>query len=243
VETFAKIRIIERPDVISFAPFQHSFMELLGERERQSVERTRKEKDKIEKILGWAMCRMEASSRYGIPPAEIRIDFHEKGKPFFPDFPDFKFNITHGGGIVAVAFCDHHEVGIDVESGARKVNPMIAERYFTPTEAEFLQKTLPQQRSHAFLRLWTVKEAYLKMTGDGLSKPLNSFEIQYVGDEIKIYENGKLQDCTVFQYETEQQQIITVCVEGRGMGCMTVNVCKKGVPLPKKISGEIQSVI
>ena len=208
------INVLERPDAISFAPLQSSFMELLGERERLSVERTQKERDKIEKILGWAMCRMEASSRYGVPPAEIRIDFHEKGKPFFPDFPDFKFNITHGGNLVAVAFCERHEVGIDVEAVNRKVNPMIAERYFTPAEAEFLQKMPSQQRSHAFLRLWTVKEAYLKMTGDGLSKPLNSFEIQYIGDEIKIYENGKLQDCTVFQDETDQKHIITVCVQG-----------------------------
>jgi len=205
------VNILECPNTVSFTLSQNFFMEMLGEKERQSVERTRKEKNKIEKILGWAMCRMEASSRYGVHPAEIRIDFHDKGKPFFPDFPDFKFNITHGGGIVAVAFCEHHEVGIDVESITRKVNPMIAERYFTPAEADFLQKKPLQQRSHAFLRLWTIKEAYLKMTGDGLSKPLNSFEVQHHEDEIRIYEDGKMQDCTVFQHETKQQQIITVC--------------------------------
>jgi 4'-phosphopantetheinyl transferase len=158
---------------------------------------------------------MEASLRYGIHPEEIRIAFHDKGKPFFPDFPYFKFNITHGGNVIAVAFCNDHEIGIDVESCDRKVNPMIAERYFTPSEAKFLQKIPLQQRSYDFLRLWTIKEAYLKMTGDGLTRPLNSFEIKLNEDEIKIYENEEQQNCTVFQDKTDLKHIITVCVKER----------------------------
>ncbi|MCL2511507.1 MAG: 4'-phosphopantetheinyl transferase superfamily protein [Bacteroidales bacterium] len=195
------------------ASLQNDCISLLGKVEQQSIGRTRKEKDKIDKILGWTLCRMEASLRYGVHPAEIRIGFHEKGKPFFPDFPDFKFNITHGGNIIAVAFCDGHEVGIDVENADRSVNLMIAERYFAPSEVDFLQKTPTQQRPRAFLRLWTVKEAYLKMIGTGLSRPLNSFEIQYDSDKITIYENQILQDCTVFQDETDPKHIITVCVK------------------------------
>ena len=208
------VNILNRPDAVFFAPLQQSFMDLLGEKEQQSIERTRKEKDKIEKILGWTMCRMEASLRYGVHPAAIRIDFHEKGKPFFPDFPEFKFNITHGGNLIAVAFCNDREVGIDVEAGDRKANLEIAERYFTPTEVAFLQKTPLQQRPYTFLRLWTIKEAYLKMTGAGLSHPLDSFEIQHNDDKITIYKNQTPQDCTVFQDETDKKHIITVCVKG-----------------------------
>jgi len=208
------INIIERPDPVIFAPYQRFFFELLGETERISIERTRKEKDKIEKMLGWVLTRMEAAYRYHVHPAAVRIAFHEKGKPYFPDFYDFKFNITHGGSIIAVAFCNNYEVGIDVEATDRKVNLMIAERYFTQSESEFLEIMPEQQRSHTFLRLWTIKEAYLKMTGDGLSKPLNSFEIKHDGNEIKIYENEILQNCTVFQDETDPKHFITICVKG-----------------------------
>ena len=208
------VNIVERPDAGFSASLQHGCMSLLGNIEQQSIVRTRKEKDKTEKILGWLMCRMEASLRYGVHPAEIRIDFHEKGKPFFPDFPHFKFNITHGGNIIAVAFCNDREVGIDVEANDRKVNLLIAERHFTPAEAEFLQKTPEQQRPHAFLRLWTIKEAYLKMLGTGLSRPLDSFEIQYFNGKINIYENQTLQNCTTFQDETDGKHTITVCVKG-----------------------------
>jgi len=207
------INVLERPNAVFFAPLQNDCMSLLGKTEQQSIGRTQKEEDKIEKILGWTMCRMEASLRYDVHPTEIRIDFHERGKPFFPDFPTFKFNITHGGNIIAVAFCDDREVGIDVEAADRKANPMIAERYFTPSEMDFLQKIPPQQRLHAFLRLWTIKEAYLKMIGVGLSRPLNSFEI-HSGDKITIYENQTLQNCTIFQDETDHKHIITVCVKG-----------------------------
>ena len=207
------INIIERPALPFPAPLQNACLTLLGEVEQRSIERTRKEKDKIDKILGWILCRMEASLRYGVHPADIRIDFHEKGKPFFPDFPDFKFNITHGGNLIAVAFCDDHEVGIDVEAADRRVNLMIAERFFTPAEVVFLQNTPSEQRPHAFLRLWTIKEAYLKMTGDGLTRPLDSFEIQHRDDKITIYENQTPQNCTVFQEETDGKHIITVCVK------------------------------
>jgi len=206
--------IIKRPDAAFFASLQNACMSLLGEAEQQSIERTRKEKDKIDKILGWILCRMEASLRYGVHPAEIRIDFHEKGKPFFPDFPDFKFNITHGGNLIAVAFCDDREVGIDVEAADRKVNLMIAERFFTPAEVDFLQKTPLEQRPHTFLRLWTIKEAYLKMIGTGLSRPLNSFEIQLSDGKITICENQMRQNCTIFQGETACEHIITLCVKG-----------------------------
>jgi len=208
------VNILERPNCDFFAPLQNDCMSLLGSVEQQSIERTRKEKDKTEKTLGWLMCRMEASLRYGVHPAEVRIDFHEKGKPFFPDFPNFKFNITHGGNIIAVAFCDEQEVGIDVENNNRKVNLQIAECHFTSAEAEFLRKTPEQQRPHAFLRLWTIKEAYLKMLGTGLLRPLDSFEIQRNGDKINIYENQMLQNCTIFQDETDEKHIITVCVKG-----------------------------
>jgi 4'-phosphopantetheinyl transferase len=207
------INILKRPDAVFFTPFQNAFLSLLGKAEQLSVERTQKEKNIIEKTLGWVMCRMEASLRYNVHPADIRIDFHEKGKPFFPDFPDFKFNISHGGNIIAVAFCNDHEVGIDVEAADRAVNLTIAERYFTQSEATFLQKTPLQQRSHAFLRLWTIKEAYLKMIGTGLLQPLNSFEIQQNESKIKIYDNEKPQECTIFQDETDQKHIIAVCVE------------------------------
>jgi len=208
------INVIERPEVALLAPLKKNFTDLLGERERLSVERTRKDKDKIEKILGWVMCRTEASRRCGVNPADIRIAFHEKGKPFLLDFPKLQFNITHGGNIIAVAFCNDHEIGIDVEAADRKVNTTIAERFFTPAEADFLQNCPSQQRSNNFLRLWTIKEAYLKMTGDGLSKPLNSFEIRHIGNEIKIFENEVLQNCAVFQDETDPKHIITVCIKG-----------------------------
>jgi 4'-phosphopantetheinyl transferase len=157
---------------------------------------------------------MEASLRYGVHPADVQIGFHEKGKPFFSDFPDFRFNITHGGNIVAVAFCEDNEVGIDVEAADRRVNLEIAERHFTAAEANYIRNTPPEQRPLAFLRLWTIKEAYLKMIGTGLSKPLDSFEIQYDKGKIKIYDHKILQDCTVFQDETDEKHIITVCVKG-----------------------------
>ena len=79
-------------------------------------------------------------------------------------------------GLVAVA--EEGEVGVDIE----RLRPMddidgIARAHMTVAEREWLLRQPPQQRDAAFLRLWTLKEAVVKATGEGLSRPLASIDI------------------------------------------------------------------
>lgn len=188
---------------------------MLSERERFYVLKTKKEKDRIEKCLGWILCRMEAFHRYGVHPAEAKIGVHEQGKPFFADFPALEFNLTHGGNVIIAAFSEGRAVGVDVEALARKANLDIAKRHFTPFEADFIENTPEPQRRHVFLQYWTVKEAYLKMIGTGLTRPLDSFEIHFRdGDGIAIYDGGVLQNCETVQDESDNEHIVTVCAAG-----------------------------
>jgi 4'-phosphopantetheinyl transferase len=205
------IAMIERPNLDLVNIWQEKLVDLLGEKEALSIEKTMKIKDKIDKLMGWIICKMEASKRYGISPQEIKIAYHEQGKPFFPDFPTLKYNISHGGDLIVVAFSETSEVGIDVESSHRKVNLDIVKRYFTASESTFIDN-LPQNRqSEYFIRLWTIKEAYLKMLGTGLFKPLDSFEVRLSGENIEIFENNQLQQRSTNQYITDNHHIISTC--------------------------------
>jgi 4'-phosphopantetheinyl transferase len=83
--------------------------------------------------------------------------------------------------MVACAVTRACEVGIDVENLDRSTNLDVARRYFAPAEVAYLE-TVPEDRQPAvFLRFWTLKEAYVKARGIGLSLPLEQFAF-HIGD-------------------------------------------------------------
>ena len=78
--------------------------------------------------------------------------------------------------IVAVA--RDAEVGIDIEAIRPLANALaIAERYFSPAERTVLHGLTPSARLTAFFECWTRKEAFLKALGDGLTRPLDGFDV------------------------------------------------------------------
>ena len=90
--------------------------------------------------------------------------------------PPLRFSLSHTAGLVALAVSSPSQVGIDVEGiSARASGLDIARRYFASSEAEDLEALPPEQQGRAFLEYWTLKEAYIKATGLGLSMPLRSF--------------------------------------------------------------------
>ena len=78
------------------------------------------------------------------------------------------FNITHSGKYVACAISDK-PIGIDME-GNRKDVCSVARRFFNKDESEWVcMAELESEQKERFLKIWTFKEAYSKMTGDGIA--------------------------------------------------------------------------
>lgn len=91
------------------------------------------------------------------------------GKPYFAN-AGIQFNLSHSGTVVVAAFC-RSAVGIDIESRGRCQDFLgIASRFFHTSEAASLARTRDEGE---FLRLWTGKEAMLKLTGNGLAEGLS----------------------------------------------------------------------
>jgi len=75
-------------------------------------------------------------------------------------------------------------IGVDLERIRRQpAEEQIAERFFSPREVEALHALPVSMREDAFFTCWTRKEAYVKATGDGLSLPLDQFEVSLTPGE------------------------------------------------------------
>ena len=92
-----------------------------------------------------------------------------------------RFNMSHSHGVALYAVTRDREVGIDVEFIRRDLEvEQIAERFFSPRETATLRALPTALREHAFFLCWTRKEAYIKARGEGLSLPLDQFDVSLI---------------------------------------------------------------
>ncbi len=121
----------------------------------------------------------------GCLPNELRFEAADRGKPLISSpatATDWHFNLSHTHTLVAVA-ASRQPVGIDVEDLSRQVPDLdIAKRYFSRREYEHIAATAPSEQARLFLRYWTLKEAFLKAEGWGLSQRLDAVEFDLFGD-------------------------------------------------------------
>ena len=135
--------------------------------ERQAaVARFRFASDKNRSLWAELFARWRLAEATGLSPAEIEISHDEKGKPFCKGLP-LSVSLSHSGAYIAVAV-GQSAVGVDVER-KRKFSLSVSRRWFRPKEHEFLTSLPAEERARAFFRLWTLKEAALKYTGEGLA--------------------------------------------------------------------------
>src|SRR5262249_12741764 len=86
--------------------------------------------------------------------------------------------------LALIALASSREVGVDVEH-IREIPGMhgIIRRYFSPSEARALETLPDHERRRAFFRIWTLKEAYLKGCGDGLTRRLDAMDMKIPADD------------------------------------------------------------
>lgn len=136
-------------------------------KERQAaVARFRFASDKNRSLWAELFARWRLAEATGLSPAEIEISHDEKGKPFCKS-PPLSVSLSHSGPYIAVAV-GKSAVGVDVER-KRKISLAVSRRWFRPEEHEFLTSLPEEERARAFFRFWTLKEAALKYTGEGLA--------------------------------------------------------------------------
>ena len=117
-----------------------------------------------------AQCVREVWGLDPLPPV-VRA---EGGKPYFPDHPQFHFNLSHSGPYTLCALSDS-PVGADIQIIKDSWNPRLPARVCDPAQLAWLE-TQPDQ-NRAFALLWCLKEARVKQTGAGLREKIRAIAV------------------------------------------------------------------
>ena len=88
----------------------------------------------------------------------------DRGKPYFVDCP-WHFSISHTKKYAFCALSDT-PVGLDAEEMGRDISLRLAEKILSPGEKERYDAALDKRM--ALLRFWVLKEASVKLSGEGL---------------------------------------------------------------------------
>lgn len=131
------------------------------------------------------------------------LSFGAQGKPSLTEYPELRFNLSHCDGL-AVCLFSAYECGADCET-IRSYKQRTAERVCSPEELAMLADT--QDKDYLFTKLWTLKEAYVKAIGIGISYPLREVSFAFAEDRII----ASKQEAS-FQQLLLKEHIVSVCV-------------------------------
>ena len=118
-----------------------------------------------------------------VKPEDWIFQVNPYGKPYIESPPlsytPF-FNLSHTKGMIVLAIAPEPIMGVDIEWATRQGNIVqLAEHCFSPSEIADLLKLPYSEQINRFYELWTLKEAYIKACGMGLSIPLDSFSYHF----------------------------------------------------------------
>jgi 4'-phosphopantetheinyl transferase len=126
-------------------------------------------------------------ARYlGLRPQQLRFDYTPHGKPtlspaILPVGTTLTFNVSHSHELALFAVARGRRVGVDVELVRQELaDERIAERFFSAREVMTLRTLPASEQPVAFFNCWTRKEAFVKARGEGLSLPLDRFDVTLV---------------------------------------------------------------
>lgn len=167
------------------------WMELLDGTEKRAAARFAFPRHRIQYVGAHALTRIALGAAVSVDPADWQWMAGPHGKPaaLLAGAPaPVSFNISHAEGVVGVAVlaAGDAELGFDVEPFDRTVDLGVADRYFRPEEVAWLASLEEVERRHGFMRLWTLKEAFIKATGEGLSRDLASFWFEMAPPRLRF---------------------------------------------------------
>lgn len=155
---------------------------ILSEDETKRAAKFRFDEDSERFIYGTGILRLLINIYTDISFSTISFEYNDYGKPQIlkaQNKSKLHFNMSNSENMLCIGFIKNESIGVDIEVIKRISNHAeIANNFFSNFEIQQL-KSFPQDKSlDGFYTCWTGKEAFIKLSGEGLSYPLKEFDVQ-----------------------------------------------------------------
>lgn len=177
---------------------KEEYLELISKRRKDKIVKFRFEKDKKRSLLCGLLIRHIAGNEMGFSKNKLKLGYGKYGKPYFSEFPEYHFSVSHTDKKIVYAHSDK-PLGIDIEeiSSFKSSYLSIAKKYFTSDECRYIFESNDKEKR--FFEIWTSKEAFVKCTGEGLYRSLNSFNVLSLPSDYRyisrIYKEAVITAC------------------------------------------------
>jgi 4'-phosphopantetheinyl transferase len=174
--------------------------QILSKSERERYARFHFDRDRHLYLLGHVLVRKTLSRYFPVPPEKWTFKLNQFGRPeiYKPEFASrLRFNLSTTKGLVACMIGFLVDIGVDVENISKNINypQTLARNVLSRTEIRDFKRLSEKAFQKKLFTYWTLKEAYLKAVGTGLSYPLTNFEFRLEHDgKAQISFNSLIQD-------------------------------------------------
>lgn len=187
--------------------------------------------------IGAGQLLKTALSKYGINEMFAEYGFSDNGKPYILHYPMIEFNISHSHDkVMCILSPDGIKTGCDIEL-VKPGKLKIAKRFFGKSEYEMLDSLCNEnEKDVLFTELWTLKESFIKCTGEGLGRSMDSFEFYRNKNNYFV----KISDEYKNEYLSNDSYSFKTC---RNITGYCYSVCLKNIPDMKQIDQNYYNII
>lgn len=194
------------------------YWQLLSPDEKTRANKYRFSEDRRSYVAAKGILRILLAKYTQQSPQKIAFQYTDYQKPYISH--DLQFNVSHSSGRGLFGFVHKIPIGVDIEYALQPVEiELIAPQFFTPNEAAALRSLPASMRLAGFYNCWTRKEAIIKAIGQGLSFPLDQFEVSLHPDQpaellVAYWDKDEAQAWKVWSYAPFEDFKGAVAVRG-----------------------------
>ena len=219
-----------------------TYADLLDDQERGKMQRLKFPQHRQGYCISHALVRTALSHyQQSYQPQDWRFCYNDYGKPEIvaeQNPTNLQFNLSHCDDMAVCAVTLQEPIGVDIEHhSSRNAMLPLAERYFAAAEVHALT-ALPVHHQHKrFFDYWTLKEAYIKAHGKGLSMQLDQvcFDLDTAG-VIKITTPATANKSWYLQLmDLTQEHTLAICRGHNPNNAEPSLITRRIVPLSKSM--------
>lgn len=173
-------------------------------------------------LISRVLTKSVLADKLGISPHEVNIQLQPNGKPFVQGNKAVYFNLSHSADVIVLAVTEEGEIGVDVERVDREFDWMRVDSVLAPSEIEWIQENEridPSTVYQRFFQIWTLKESYIKCTGEGMNRHLEKLNFHVLAEHIEFLDSTrdiqKTEEYYFQSYVYDHNFIFSICLQQR----------------------------